>query len=103
MASTPHREKTLYDEFQFISIMAQLAGIPKALINYAMMVYKELTNQIIFRGLNRDGIKAASLYISCGYNGFQRSPHEIATIFQDKYSATHGCSKGVSIWNDIER
>jgi transcription initiation factor TFIIB len=102
--STPHREKTLYDEFQFISIMAQLAGIPKALIDYAMMVHKELTNQIIFRGLNRDGIKAASLYISCRHNGFQRSPHEIATIFQlDKHSATHGCSKGVSIWNNIER
>jgi transcription initiation factor TFIIB len=102
--STPHREKTLYAEFQFISIMAQNAGIPKSLIDYAMMVHKELTDQIMFRGMNRDGIKAASLYISCRHNGFQRSPHEIATIFQlDKHSATHGCSKGVSIWNNIER
>ena len=102
--STPHKEKTLYDEFQFISTMAQNAGIPKMLIDYAMFVHKELTGQIMLRGMNRDGIKAASLYISCRHNGYQRSPHEIATIFKlDKHSATHGCSKGVTIWNNIER
>jgi transcription initiation factor TFIIB len=102
--SIPHKEKTLYEEFQFISLMAQNAGIPKILIDYAMMVHKELSEQIMFRGMNRDGIKAASLYLACKHNGYQRSSHEIATIFQiDKHNATNGCSKGLSIWNNIER
>jgi transcription initiation factor TFIIB len=102
--STPHKEKTLYDEFQFISIIAQNAGIPKSLIDYAMMVHKELINQMMFRGINRDGIKAASLYISCRHNGYQRSPHEIASIFNlNKHNVTNGCSKGMRIWNNIER
>jgi transcription initiation factor TFIIB len=102
--SMPHKEKSLYDEFQFITIMAQNAGINKIFINDAMAIHKDISEQKIFRGINRDGIKAASIYISCRLNGCPRTSHEIAEIFNiDKASATAGCSTAVNILNNIER
>lgn len=102
--STPHKEKSLYEEFQFITTMAQNAGIPKIFIDYAMIIHKDISEQQMFRGVNRDGIKAASIYLSCLHNGCQRTSHEIALIFKlDKSSATTGCKKSSQIWNNIER
>jgi transcription initiation factor TFIIB len=102
--SMPHREKSLYEEFQFITVMAQNAGIPRIFIDYAMIVYKDISEQKMFRGLNRDGIKSASIYISCRLIGCPRTAHEIAEIFKlDKTSATTGCSMAVNILHNIER
>lgn len=102
--SMTHREKTLYDEFQFITTMAQNAGISKIFIDDAMAIHKYISEQQMFRGLNRDGIKAASIYISCRMNGCPRTAHEIAEIFHlDKPSATNGCSMAVDIMNNIDR
>jgi transcription initiation factor TFIIB len=102
--SMPHREKSLYEEFQFITIMAQNAGVPRIFIDYAMIVYKDISEQKMFRGMNRDGIKAASIYISCRLNDCPRTAHEIAEIFKlDKTSATTGCSMAVNILHNIER
>jgi transcription initiation factor TFIIB len=100
----PHREKSLYEEFQFITIMAQNAGVPKIFIDDAMCIHKDISEQKMFRGMNRDGIKAASIYISCRLNGCPRTAHEIAEIFKlDKTSATNGCSMAVNILYNIER
>lgn len=98
--SMPHKEKSLYEEFQYITVMAQNAGIPKIFIDDAMNIHKDISQQKIFRGLNRDGIKAASIYISCKQNGCPRTSHEIAEIFKlDKTSATNGCSMAMTILN----
>jgi len=100
----PHREKSLYDEFQFITIMAQNAGIPRIFIDDAMAIHKNISEQKMFRGMNRDGIKAASIYISCRQNGCPRTAHEIAEIFRlDKTSATNGCTMAVNIMSNIKR
>jgi transcription initiation factor TFIIB len=102
--SMPHKEKSLYDEFQFITTMAQNAGIPKIFIDDAMVIHKDISEQKMFRGLNRDGIKAASIYLSCRINGCPRTAHEIAEIFYlDKASATSGCTMAVSIVHNMER
>jgi len=102
--SMPHKEKSLYDEFQFITTMAHNAGIPKIFIDEAISIHKDISEQKMFRGLNRDGIKAASIYISCRLNGCPRTAHEIAEIFHiDKTSATNGCSMAVNILHNIER
>jgi len=102
--SMPHKEKSLYEEFQFITIMAQNSGIPKIFIDEAMAIHKDISEQKMFRGLNRDGIKAASIYISCRLNGCPRTAHEISEIFKlDKTSATNGCSTAINILNNIER
>lgn len=100
----PHREKSLYDEFQFITVMAKNSGIPRIFIDDAMAIYKDISEQKMFRGMNRDGIKAASLYISCRLNDCPRTSHEIADIFKlDKTSATSGCSMAVNIISNLER
>jgi len=102
--SMPHKEKSLYEEFQFITIMAQNSGIPKIFIDEAMAIHKDISEQKMFRGLNRDGIKAASIYISCRLNGCPRTAHEISEIFKlDKTSATTGCSTAINILNNVER
>ena len=100
----PHREKSLYDEFQFITIMAKNAGIPRIFIDHAMIIHKDISEQKMFRGINRDGIKAASIYLSCRLNNCPRTSHEIADIFKlDKTSATNGCSVAVNILCNIDR
>lgn len=102
--SMPHKEKSLYEEFQFITTMSQNAGIPKIFIEDAMSIHKDISDKKMFRGLNRDGIKAASIYIACRINGCPRTPHEISEIFfLDKTSTTNGCSTAVNILHNIER
>ena len=102
--SMPHKEKSLYDEFQFITVMAQNSGIPKIFIDDAMIIHKDISEQQMFRGMNRDGIKSASIYISCRLNGCPRTAHEIAEIFHlDKASATNGCQRAVNILQNVER
>jgi transcription initiation factor TFIIB len=102
--SIPHREKSLYNEFTYITTMAQNAGIPKIFVDDALVIHKDISEQKMFRGCNRDGIKAASIYISCRLNSGIRTPHEIAEIFNlDKASATHGCSLALEILNNVQR
>jgi transcription initiation factor TFIIB len=103
--SMPYKEKSQYDEFQFITIMAQNAGIPKMIIDDAMRYHKKISEyDLTFRGDNRDGIIAASIYISCRINNFPRTAKEIANIFHlDVTSATKGCKNALAIINNIEK
>jgi len=102
--SMPHKEKALYEEFQYITIMAQNAHIPRIFIDDAMSIHKDISEQKMFRGMNRDGIKAASIYLSCRFNGCPRTAHEIAEIFKlDKAAATSGCSMAVNILSNLDR
>ena len=101
--SMPYKEKSQYDEFQRITIIATNSGIPKMLIDAAIRYYKKISEHKTFRGLNRDGIIAASIYIACRVNGYPRTAKEIATIFTlDNTSATKGCKNALSIINEIE-
>ena len=102
--SMPYKEKSRYDEFQFINIMSQNAGIPKMIVDDAMRYHKKISETKTFRGLNRDGIIAASIYISCRVNNFPRTAKEIADIFNlDNTSATKGCKNALTIINEIDR
>ena len=101
--SMPYREKSQYDEFQRILIMAQNSGIPKLIIDDAMRYHKIISEQKTFRGLNRDGIIAASIYVSCRINNYPRTAKEIAQIFYlDNTSATKGCKNAMQILNTFE-
>ena len=103
--SMPYKEKSQYDEFQIITIYAQNAGIPKMIIDDAIRYHKKISEyDLTFRGDNRDGIIAASIYISCRINNFPRTAKEIANIFNlDVTSATKGCKNAISIINNIEK
>tara|TARA_B110000977_G_C11086554_1_gene494913 strand:- start:804 stop:2000 length:1197 start_codon:yes stop_codon:yes gene_type:complete len=101
--SMPYKEKSQYDEFQLITIISQNAGIPKMIIDDATRFHKQISEAKTFRGLNRDGIIAASIYISCRVNNYPRTAKEIADIFTlDNTSATKGCKNALAIINDIE-
>ena len=99
----PYKEKSQYDEFQRISIMATQSGIPKIIVDDAIRFHKTISEKKTFRGLNRDGIIAASIYISCRVNNNPRTPKEIADVFKLDYtSATKGCKNAVTIINELD-
>jgi transcription initiation factor TFIIB len=101
--SMPYKEKSQYDEFQRITILAQNAGIPKLIIDDAVIYHKKISEAKTFRGCNRDGIIAATIYISCRINNYPRTAKEIATMFYlDNTSATKGCKNATSIINELE-
>ena len=102
--SMPYKEKTRWDDFQFIERMSTNACIPKMIVNEAFWYYKLISERQSFRGLNRDGIIAASVYIACRIQKFPRTAKEIAKIFQlDATSATRGCKNAMAIMNEIEK
>jgi transcription initiation factor TFIIB len=102
--SMPYKEKSQYDEFQRIINMAQNGNISKIIIDDAIRYHKIISDNTTFRGLNRDGIIAASIYISCRINQTPRSAREIAKIFHlDNTSATKGCKNAITIINTIEQ
>lgn len=103
--SMPYKEKSQYDEFQRITIMSQNAGVPKLIIDDAVRYHKKISEyELTFRGDNRDGILAASIYISCRVNNYPRTAKEIATIFHlDVTSATRGCKNALLIINNLEK
>jgi len=103
--SMPYKEKSRYDEQQIITTMAQNAGIPKMIIDDATRYHKKISeSELTFRGDNRDGIIAASIYISCRINNFPRTAKEIANIFNlDVTSATKGCKNALAIINNLEK
>ena len=102
--SMPYKEKSQYDEFQRISCMAHQGGISKNIIDDAICLHKKISEHQTFRGLNRDGIISASIYISCRKNNNPRTAKEIANIFKlDVTSATKGCKNAIGIINTIEK
>ena len=102
--SMPYKEKAIYDEFQRIKVMARMAGIHNIIIDEALRYHKKISAEKTFRGLNRDGIIAASIYIASRIHDYPRTPKEIATIFVlDNTSATKGCKNALSILNKIEK
>ena len=99
----PYKEKSQYDEFQKISILASQAGIPKLIVDEAIRHHKRISEAMSFRGLNRDGIIAASIYVAARINAYPRTAKEIAVIFHlDNTSATKGCKKAMTIINELE-
>ena len=99
----PYKEKSQYDEFQRITILGNQSGIPKLIIDDAMRFHKRVSETKTFRGHNRDGIIAASIYLSARVNKYPRTAKEIAQIFRlDSASATRGCKNAVSIINELE-
>ena len=102
--SMPYKEKSKYDEFEKIKSLASLAGIPKIIIDSALRTHSQLCGEKTFRGLNRDGVIAASIYISCRTNNFPRTARELARIFNlDTTSATKGCKNAMFILNKLEK
>lgn len=100
----PYAEKARYEEFQHISLMAGHAGLPKLIVEDAMREHKRISGCKTFRGLNREGIIAASIYVACKINNCPRTAKEIASIFMlDKTSATKGCKTALTLIDELEQ
>jgi transcription initiation factor TFIIB len=101
----PYKEKSQYEQFQKIRVMATNAGLPMSIINDAIYYHKKITEyEQTFRGDNKDGLIAASVYISCRVNNYPRTAKELATIFHlDNTSATQGCKTAQIIINYLEK
>ncbi len=103
--SMPYREKSRFEDFQLITVMANNAGIPKLIVDDANRMHKRISeSEVSYRGENRDAILAASIYLSCRMNGYPRTAREIANIFHlEITSATKGCKNALAILNDLEK
>lgn len=103
--SMPYKEKSQNDEFQRITMMSQNAGIPKLIIDDAIKCHKKISEyELTFRGDNRDGMLAASIYMSCKMNNYPRTSKEISKIFHlDASSATRGCKNAQLIMARLEK
>ena len=103
--SMPYKEKSQYDDFQRITIYANNAGISKKIIDDAIGEHKKISGfEKTFRGDNKDGLIAASIYISCRKNKYPRTAKELATIFHlDVTSATQGCKTAQTILSILEK
>ena len=97
------RVDKIIDEILAYSELIILTNIPKIIIDKAIIFYKKFSEAKTFRGLNRDGIIAASIYISFRENKYPRTIKEISSIFHiDNTSTTRGCKIATSLLNVIE-
>ena len=93
----PSHEKTLYNEFDYISTMSRNSDIPTNIIEQSFILHKFNLEQQLFRGGNRDGIKVGSVYIACLINGYPRTPYELSRIFKINYkSVLFGCTQAMN-------
>lgn len=103
--SMPYKEKAQYDEFQKITLYANSAGIPKCIIDDAIVYHKKISEyDQTFRGDNKDGLLLGSIYMSCRINNYPRTAKELAVIFNVNVPcATKGCKIAQVILNDLEK
>lgn len=101
----PYSEKSRYEEFQYISMMANHSGFTKHIVDDAIKYYKKLTEyDKTFRGDNKDGLTAAAFYLACRANNYPLTAKELAAIFHmDVSSATQGCKNAQNILNYLEK
>jgi transcription initiation factor TFIIB len=99
-----YKEKTQYNEFQTIATMSNHSNIPKMIIDEAIRMHKKISEKDFhYRGANREGIVAASIYIACRAHNFPRTAKEIAAIFHlNVAAATKGCKNAMGLLKSIE-
>ena len=87
-----------------IQILSKHAGIPTMIIDEALRYHKKISEMKTFRGCNRDGVIAASIYIASRIHDYPRTAKEIATIFKlENADATKGVKNAVHLVNQLEK
>lgn len=92
--SMPYKDRSFYNIADYINSSAVKYDIPQCIINDAKLLYKQVAEQKLSRGDNRDGLIASSIYMSCKTHNSHRSAKEIATMFNVSVSTiTRGCKR----------
>jgi len=102
--SSNYKEKTLYHDFQIITMHCQNAGLTHMLIDEAHRFYKQIMDsKQTFRGDNRLGILAATVYIACRKHNYPRTVKEVADMFHlDATNMTNGFKIAMEIIEQSE-
>lgn len=88
-----YRERSLCKVFEIITARATSHGLPASFIQEAKTMYKQVSQDRIFRGASRDATVAACVYMACRSNHAPRSINEIATMFAvSRTSMIKGCN-----------
>ncbi len=92
--SISYKERCLYHVFDNISTNSGNHGLPSCIIEEAKALYKQMSENKITRGENKNGMIATSIYMSCKKHNVPRSSKEIAKIFNIKNTTmTKGCKR----------
>jgi transcription initiation factor TFIIB len=101
----PYKERSLSVILQYIDQMCRKKNIPKAVIDNAKILYKQIhdlkyininqiSKSVIIRGKNRKGIYGAVVYYGAQLQGFARTQEEVAEMFSiNMETMTKGCRK----------
>jgi transcription initiation factor TFIIB len=95
--SVPYKEMSLFNTIDSIAIQASNGDLSTDIIEQAKILYKQISDKKITRGINRKGLIASSVYMSCKLNKVPRSANEIAKMFNIKVTTI---TKGCKIFHD---
>ncbi len=105
----PYKERSLNIVLKEIQSRCEKAGILKCIEHDAKILYRNISEckhiggknkgkYIIIRGTNRKSLIAACVFFACKRKGHTRSPKEIASLFNLKYTEiTKGCKTFIKL------
>jgi len=97
--SMNHRERSLWKVCTKISTIGKAHGIPTSIIDRANHIYKKIREVSICRGINKEGVIAACMFMACKDEGVPRSNKEIANMFGlELEDMTRGLKKFRDVW-----
>ena len=77
-SSMNHRDRALYKVYQEFDQIGQRLGISKSAITEAKKMYKDISEQKLYRGNIRKGVKANCIAEACKKAGVPRTTEEVA-------------------------
>ena len=84
--TSSYSDRSLLNIFEQLAIMAINNDINSCIVDDAKILYKNLRDVQISRGLNRKALIATCLFIACNINNVTKSQKDISNIFQLKNS-----------------
>lgn len=100
--SMNYTERALYHAFNYITrVMEDKLALPKSAIDIAKLMYKDMKEKRISRGLIHKALTAACVYFACKVHGnLKMTKHEVACAFEVTAAKLN---KACKIFRDITK
>lgn len=100
--SMNYTERALYHAFNYITrVMEDKLALPKSAIDIAKLMYKDMKEKRISRGLIHKALTAACVYFACKVHGnLKMTKHEVAAAFEVTAAKLN---KACKIFRDITK